>query len=499
MNDLFSAPTRKALRPYQVDVLAKIKNSIMAGNRRIVCVLPTGAGKTLLASHIVAGALAKGGRVVFCAPMVTLIDQTIAAFEAEGLDDIGAIQADHPRTNWAARVQVASVQTLGRRGEMPRASVVLVDECHVYSKAITDWMAERPDLIFIGLSATPGRAGMADEWQDLVVGVTTSQLIEMGFLSRFTVYAPSTADLSAVKIVAGEYQAKGAEAAMTDGALVGDILQNYLQHGEGRPTLGFAVSVAHAERMAAEFTKAGVPSAFIEARTDSLERSAVQSAFRRGDLRVIWSVRTMTTGVDLPVSGIIDAAPTRSEMLHQQKIGRGLRVNPGTEDLKIWDHAGNTLRLGFVTDLDWSELPDGKRTVDKRERKKPLPKECGNCRNLMAPRVKVCECCGQERLPPTGFVETENGELIAINPDVGRADYSTAVKRDWYQMLIGLALERGKKPGMAYYQFKEKFGTFPSTQFPQTPKKASAEVRSWVKSRAIAYIKAKEKQGAMNV
>ncbi|MCE6971059.1 DEAD/DEAH box helicase family protein, partial [Cereibacter sphaeroides] len=91
MLDMFGQAERKQLRPYQVDALAKIKSSILAGNRRIVVALPTGAGKTLLASHIVAGALAKGGSVVFCAPMVTLINQTIAAFEAEGIVDIGAM------------------------------------------------------------------------------------------------------------------------------------------------------------------------------------------------------------------------------------------------------------------------------------------------------------------------------------------------------------------------------------------------------------------------
>jgi superfamily II DNA or RNA helicase len=44
---------------------------------------PTGFGKTLTAAHIVAGALGKGKRVAFCVPRLTLIDQTVAAFESE--------------------------------------------------------------------------------------------------------------------------------------------------------------------------------------------------------------------------------------------------------------------------------------------------------------------------------------------------------------------------------------------------------------------------------
>ena len=76
--------------------------------------------------------------------------------------------------------------------------------------AAFDWLKARPDLVFIGLTATPGRKGMAEEWQDLVVATTTKELIDMGFLSRFRVFAPSAPDLSGVKISKGEFETKGA-------------------------------------------------------------------------------------------------------------------------------------------------------------------------------------------------------------------------------------------------------------------------------------------------
>jgi len=251
--------------------------------------------------------------------------------------------------------------------------------------------------------------------------------------------------------------------------------------------------VAHAKRMADEFTAAGIQSAYIEARTDSLERRAIQSAFRRGDVRVIWSVRTMTTGVDLPVSGIIDAAPTRSEMLHQQKIGRGLRVNDGTEDLKIWDHAGNTLRLGFVDQLEWTELPSGKRG-EKKARREPLPKECGECSYMMEPKVKVCPNCGAERKVPSGFVETAEGELVPLTPEPSSKEYTMKEKQVFYSELLGFCQERGYKPGLAYHKFKEKFGIYPSGRLNSHPKTPSAATRSWFRSRQIAYAKARKKE-----
>ena len=72
---------------------------------------------------------------------------------------IGVMQANHPRTDPLARVQVASVQTLARRG-VPHAALVIVDEAHIRSKVIENLMAERPDVFFVGLSATPWAKGM---------------------------------------------------------------------------------------------------------------------------------------------------------------------------------------------------------------------------------------------------------------------------------------------------------------------------------------------------
>jgi DNA repair protein RadD len=60
----------------------------------------------------------------------------------------------------------------------------------------------------------------------------------------------------------------------------------------------------------------------------------------------------------------------------------------------------------------------------------------------------------------------------------------------WHGMLIHIAAERGYKPGWAAHKFKEKFGTWPATGIAD-PIEPSPEVRSWVRSRMIAYAKAK--------
>lgn len=458
MLDMFSeAKKAKQLRPHQVKAVQMVRQSLASGNRRVVCAMPTGAGKTLTAAKIIAMALDKGNRVIFTAPAISLIDQTVTAFEDEGIAGIGVIQASHPRTNPDALVQVASVQTLARRA-IPQASLVIVDECHMGFDVIANMIRTRPDVFFIGLSATPWAKGMGLLWQDLVVPVTIGDLIAQGFLSKFAAFAPDVPDLSGVKVRAGEYVESGLEAVMGDAKLMGSVVHTWLERGENRPTLCFAVNRAHADNLRFEFLRNGVSAEYVDANTDMVERHMINRRFRAGDVKVICSVRTMTTGVDLPVSCIIDAAPTKSEMLHVQKIGRGLRVNPGTEDCLILDHAGNSLRLGLVTDIAHLTLnasePNEKQEANPKAEKLPTP--CSKCGTLHT--GKTCPACGHEKIPAAN-VDTADGDLVEIT---GRKTApSMAEKQAFWSMALWVDADRKKGGKLAKALYRGKFGVWP--------------------------------------
>lgn len=477
----------KTLRPHQSSAIDLIRQSLGKGNKRIVCQGPTGFGKTLTAAKIIEGALSKGNNVIFTAPAVSLIDQTVSAFENEGIRDIGVMQANHPRTDSLARVQVASVQTLARR-QIPEASLVIVDECHLRAKVIEQMMDEREDVFFIGLSATPWAKGMGNRWQDLVIPCTIGELIEAGYLSQFTAYAPDVPDMSGVKVKAGDYAEGDAADVMQGKALMASVVETWLANGENRPTLLFGVNRAHAKSLADEFERAGVATAYVDAFTDTVERQLIERRFRSGEVKVACSVRTLTTGVDWPVSCIIDAAPTQSEMLHVQKIGRGLRVNPGTEDLLILDHAGNSLRNGLVTDIHHDSLDKtqpGER--QKREKSEKLPKECANCAALHT--GLTCPFCGHERKPVSG-VETVDGELIELTPQ--RSKVTKAEKQTFYGMCLWLAHERGYKRGWAANKYRDKFGVWPRG-LDEALRPPDQAFLNWEKSRRIAWVKSQQK------
>lgn len=325
----------RQLRPHQERAIALLRHSLGSGRRRPLLQAPTGAGKTLLAAAIVEGALSKGNRVIFVVPALSLVDQTVEAFEAEGLRafDIGVMQADHPRTNPACPVQVASVQTLQRR-RIPESDVVVIDEAHRLFELYGRWMGDPAwaRTPFIGLSATPWTRGLGRYYDDLLVAATTAELIEAGYLAPFRVFAPSHPDLSEVRTVAGDYHEGDLGEAMNRPPLVADLVETWLRRGEQRSTLCFAVDRAHAKHLQVKFEEAGVPTGYVDAYTEPGERALIRDRFHAGELRVVCNVGCLTTGVDWDVRCIILARPTKSEMLFCQIIGRGLRTADGKQD-----------------------------------------------------------------------------------------------------------------------------------------------------------------------
>jgi hypothetical protein len=62
-------------------------------------------------------------------------------------------------------------------------------------------------------------------------------------------------------------------------------------------------------------------------------------------------------------------------------------------------------------------------------------------------------------------------------------------------MLTAIGIERGYRQGWAAVNYKEKFGTWPPQRTVE-PIDPSPEVRSWVRSRMIAYAKRKQAESA---
>lgn len=491
------------LHPHQIKALDGIKEEVRAGSKRVLLEAPCGFGKTVIAAKIVIGAREKGNRLVFCVPALQLINQTWERFAENGIDpsEMGIIQADHPLTRPHAPVQIASAQTLARR-ERPITDMVVVDECHIRHKVYDKWMEERPDLLFIGLSATPWATGLGKLYSSLIKPVTMSELIEQGFLSRFRVLAPSHPDLTGVKVVAGDYQEDQLGEAMSTPTLVADVVSTWLAKGPGTKTLCFCVNRNHAAKVAHEFSKCGVRTAYVDAFTPRDERDEIGKAFGRGEIQVVVNIGVLTTGVDWDVRCLILARPTRSEMLYVQIIGRALRPAEGKESALILDHSDTTLRLGLVTEIHHGALSMGRADDEEKrkqkERSKPEPKVCPACQVLVAPRQRECGECGMPMFGASGVIDLP-GELAEVGPGRNRGpkpepgtvtDRLQSLGKDTvWGMLLSMERQFLWKSGVAAHRYKEIFGIFPWGMRGAHPIEPSGELRSWVRSRSIAYAK----------
>ena len=483
-----------ALRPlwrHQELALEELRQSLLSGKRRPMLQCPTGGGKTLLAAHIIRRALDKGKRVAFTVPALNLIDQTVAAFEAEGIHVIGVMQGIHERTDRVQPVQVCSVQTLTRH-KRPEVDLVLVDEAHQLHREIFRWMKDCPSVPFIGLSATPWARGLGKYYDELIVAATTADLIRDGFLAPFIVYAPSNPDLSSVSTVAGDFKEDELSDAMDRPSITGDIVAEWLKRGEDRPTLAFCVDRKHAQHVNERFEEAGVPSEYMDGETPREDRGATFKRFRAGLTRVIVNVGVLVAGVDLPtVSCLIDARPTKSRMRYVQVIGRGLRTAEGKRDLRVLDHAGNALRLGLVTDIHQNRLDDGRESAaehKRREQSEPRPKRCASCKAVVPIAAKACLACG-EPVRALTTVKVVEGDLVELGArQSGRRAVVEWERRRFYSELLGLAELRGYSQGWAAHQFKQKFSHWPNG-YDRVAMEPSISTRNWVRSRQIAFAK----------
>lgn len=479
----------KPLRPHQIEAMDALRHSLGTGHQAPMFQASTGFGKTRIMAEIALGATAKGKRVLIVVPALSLVDQTVTALRDEGLDDIGVIQGIHELTNGAAAIQVASVQTLQRR-KMPACDVILVDEAHCWFKFFERMIADAKErhVPVIGLSATPWTKNLGKHYDDLLQVISTEQLIAAGFLSPFKVFAPSHPDLSEVRVVAGDFHEGDLSEVMSKPTIVADVVTTWLRRAGRRPTLCFAVDRAHAKELQAQFVAQGVNAGYVDAHTKREERARIRGQFHAGEIEVVCNVGTMTKGIDWDVRCIILARPTRSISLFVQIIGRGLRTAHGKDDCLILDHSDTHLRLGYVTDINVDELDMGKRAAQTPKRKPLLPRECPKCSFLRPQKVRQCPSCGfvPERQCE---VEIKDGDLVAF--DRREAKHSQERMLDVFGQLRWIAHSRGYADGWAAHKFKDFFGSWPTSLKHATRREPQPDVLGWVKSRDIAFAKAR--------
>ena len=382
---------------------------------------------------------------------------------------------------------------------LPPAELILVDEAHhVVARTYQKLIEAYPNAVVIGLTATPCRGdgrGLGSIFTLMIECPQVAELIEKGFLVRSRCYAPVTPNLRGVRVRAGDYVEEQLAARMDDAKLIGDIVTHWHKFGERRRTIAFAVNVGHSLHLRNEFVKSGVRAEHLDGDTAEDERNAILRRLASGETEVVTNCMVLTEGFDLPDIGCITLArPTKKMGLFRQMIGRGLRPAENKSDCIILDHSGAVLEHGLPEDrVEWPLAPDRKAQspthIARLKRKGGGLPECSQCGTLRL-AGKPCPHCGFLPQRPARAVFVGEGELGLVTN--GRARTTPAdpqTRQRWHGMHTHIARERGYKPGWIAHKYKEKFGFFPNWHANPDPIPPSPEVRSWVRSRQIAYAK----------
>ena len=351
------------LRPYQIECIESIQRSMA---RRKAVVIPTGGGKTVIFASY---ALRNNLKTLVIAHRIELIRQTQETFlSLDPTADVGIVMGKLNETD--KQITIASIQTIQRRERLRQLpndyDLIIVDEAHhatansylrlffrfgfvdLYACGIengkgipTYW---DPNRTLLGVTATPERTDKEnlDVIFDEVVYRTSIADLIPDYLSDFRcITRDAGIDISHVRSTAGDLSPEQLGKAIEDGGLLDglpDVVNESLD--DRQHILIFLPTVEASIEATRILNEADITASCVLGITPADERKQTLKDFQDGKIRVLINCMVLTEGFDCPcIDALIVARPTKSGLLIQQMVGRGLRKAPGKKDCMIVDLA----------------------------------------------------------------------------------------------------------------------------------------------------------------
>lgn len=433
------------LRPYQTELIEKIKNELRQGKKSVCAVLGCGGGKSLIEGMITKFANDKGNRVLFIVHRQELCEQITNTFKL--------CEVNFKLCN------ILMVQTLVRHLKTePEPKIIITDEAHhCLSETYRKIYAMFPDAIKLGFTATPVRmneGGLGAVFDSLAVSVSTRWLIDNNYLAPYTYYSVKLADATKVKTTVGDYNQTQLAQLMERSCIYGDTITNYEKFASGKKTIVYCASVKASIDTCEAFNNTGIRTAHLDGTTPATERDATVQAFRDGSITVLCNVDLFGEGFDVPdCECVILLRPTKSLTLHIQQSMRSMRYKPNKSAIII-DHIGNEFRHG---------LPDDDRewTLEAKKKDKHGPgdvivKECPKCFAVVKPACMVCPVCSQVFKVNTREIGKQAAELTEImREQLVKHPYSDYKNMQSFDELAAFQKAKKFKFGWTLYKAQE--------------------------------------------
>jgi len=396
------------LRPYQEPIAQKVFDYMSKNKGKhplVAC--PTGSGKTVIASDIIEKALRKWPKthILVISHVQEILDQDYKSISFHTKRDVGLYSAGLGKRQ-IHQITVAGIQSIYRTPELFKAyKLIIIDECHLIppgkNTMYRKFFAGLDNPRYLGLTATPFRLGSGyiygeedSLFHDLVYDLTEmhkfNKLIADGYLCNLKTQATDIElDTDNIHMMGGDFDKKEMSKQFDVKHITNKAVQEIITKGKDyKKWLIFAIDIEHAEHIAEELSKNGIPTMVIHSKME-FDRRVVIDSYKSGIFKCMVNVNVLTTGFDDPEIDLIALLrPTKSPVVHVQTIGRGLRIAPNKDHCLILDFAGNTERLGPINDVHVRKPGKAKKGGD------PITKKCPECNTVHHPSVKICDYCG---------------------------------------------------------------------------------------------------------
>jgi superfamily II DNA or RNA helicase len=358
--------------------------------------MPTGAGKTRTAMHVVADVINRHPDhfVIWLAQSAELLEQAASEFET-AWRSLGSFPAPVYRFWGTYEPDIVAARTgllvaglgklhalLQRDANMimrlgDRVGLTVIDEAHqaiapTYRALISYLKEKRPGNALLGLTATPGRT-----WADIASDAALAEffgnrkvtlevegysnpvdyLINDGYLARptfrtlnvtagFSLSESDQRELAEEHDIPSQVLKRLADDDQRNIKIITTVEDLCKRH---RRVLVFTATVRHAHLISSVLGIRGNRAFAVTGLTDRTIRERVITKFKSHDPEpnILCNFGVLTTGFDAPnTSAVVIARPTRSLVLYSQMIGRALRG----------ERAGGNATAEIVTVID-PQLP----------------------------------------------------------------------------------------------------------------------------------------------
>lgn len=327
-------------------------------------IVPTGAGKSVIAANIIGQV---GGKFGILQPSKEILEQNFSKYISYGYR--GGIYSASAGMKYVDNVTFATIGSIVKKPHLFEDRKWIIDESHLVNPAegmYDEFMAALNYPKVLGMTATPYRLASSSGgsmlrfltrqtprfFNKVIYSIQNKELFDAGHLAKLEYYRFNVIDKTMLSLNSSgsdftnsswnEYSRK-TDLPKTAAEYANRILV------KRKNLLVFAASISDAYKICA-FVPGSV---VVTGETPLIERANILSEFKKGRIRCVINVGVLTTGFDYPeLEAVLLARSTMSLALYYQMIGRCMRPHALKESAWVVDLGGNINKFGRIETME---------------------------------------------------------------------------------------------------------------------------------------------------